>query len=193
MYQTILGRSSLCYLTVLKCQLPATTYSPPAVSITRLDALLTSPNIKEHVRYFCRCTEQAEQNAELMKQEERPHGQRRVRIHHGYEGVRIYGVKIVSVDSQFRLEPSRWRTLLALSSITSSVTSFTVTSVSTTTATSTERLPFALTLATHHTTRRSVGSLLLDVGSRDNLSRKVKPFAEVIETLGGESVVVVLP
>ena len=38
-----------------------------------------------------------------------------------------------------------------------------------------------------------MGSLLLDVGSRNDLGRKVKPFAEVIETLGGESVVVVLP
>lgn len=38
-----------------------------------------------------------------------------------------------------------------------------------------------------------MGSLLLDVGSRDNLSGEMEPFAEVIETLWGESVVVVLP
>lgn len=38
-----------------------------------------------------------------------------------------------------------------------------------------------------------MGSLLLDVGSRDNLSGEMEPFAKVIETLGGESVVVVLP
>jgi hypothetical protein len=38
-----------------------------------------------------------------------------------------------------------------------------------------------------------VGSLLLDVGSWDNLSGKVEPLAEVIETLWGEGVVVVLP
>ena len=38
-----------------------------------------------------------------------------------------------------------------------------------------------------------MGSLLLDVGSRNDLSGKVEPFTEVIETLRGESVVVVLP
>jgi hypothetical protein len=38
-----------------------------------------------------------------------------------------------------------------------------------------------------------VGSLLLDVRSRDDLGRKVKPFSEIVETLGGESVVIVLP
>lgn len=36
-------------------------------------------------------------------------------------------------------------------------------------------------------------TLLLDVGSRDNLSWEVEPFAEVVETLWGEGVVVVLP
>jgi hypothetical protein len=92
------------------------------------------------------------------------------------------------------LESSRWCTLLAFSSITSSVTTFTVTSLSATTATtSTKGLALALALATHHATGRSVRSLLLDVRSRDNLSGKVKPFTEVIETLRGESVVVVLP
>lgn len=36
-------------------------------------------------------------------------------------------------------------------------------------------------------------SLLLDVGSGNDLSGEVKPFAEVVETLGGQGVVVVLP
>jgi hypothetical protein len=36
-------------------------------------------------------------------------------------------------------------------------------------------------------------SLLLDVGGRDNLGGEVKPFAEVVETLGRQGVVVVLP
>ena len=31
------------------------------------------------------------------------------------------------------------------------------------------------------------------MGSRDNLGGDVEPFAEVVETLGGEGVVVVLP
>lgn len=38
-----------------------------------------------------------------------------------------------------------------------------------------------------------MGALLLDVGSGDNLSRDVQPLAEVVEALGGEGVVVVLP
>jgi len=38
-----------------------------------------------------------------------------------------------------------------------------------------------------------MAALLLDVGSWDNLSRQVEPFAQVVEPLGGESVVVVLP
>lgn len=36
-------------------------------------------------------------------------------------------------------------------------------------------------------------ALLLDVGRRDNLSREMEPLAEVVKTLGGEGVVVVLP
>merc|ERR1712093_528887 len=95
--------------------------------------------------------------------------------------------------AELRSELSRWCTLLALStSITSAVSSLTIfTTVTTTAATSTERL--ALTLTTHHSTGRSVRSLLLDVGSWDNLSGEVKPFAEVVEALRGEGVVVVLP
>jgi hypothetical protein len=38
-----------------------------------------------------------------------------------------------------------------------------------------------------------MAALLLDVGGRDDLSGQVQPFAQVVETLGGESVVVVLP
>ena len=36
-------------------------------------------------------------------------------------------------------------------------------------------------------------SLLLDVRRRDNLGGEVKPFAQVVEALGGQGVVVVLP
>jgi hypothetical protein len=98
------------------------------------------------------------------------------------------------MDSQLRSKLSRWCTLLALSGITSSVTSFTVTSLSTTaSSTSTERLAFALTLTTHHSTGRGVRSLLLDVSRGDNLSGKVEPFAEVVETFRCESIVVILP
>ena len=38
-----------------------------------------------------------------------------------------------------------------------------------------------------------MGTLLLDVGGGDNLGGEVEPLAEVVKTLGGESVVVVLP
>lgn len=51
----------------------------------------------------------------------------------------------------------------------------------------------ATLLTTEHATRGSVGTLLLDVGSGDNLGGKVQPLAEVVQTLGGEGVVVVLP
>jgi hypothetical protein len=81
-------------------------------------------------------------------------------------------------------------TLLALASIASSVSALTVATV---TATSTAEWPsLALTLA-EHATGRSMRSLLLDVGSRNDLSREVKPFAEVVQTLGGQGVVVPLP
>jgi hypothetical protein len=101
----------------------------------------------------------------------------------------------VKVNSQLRSELSRWCTLLALRTrLTTSVTSLAVSTVSTATAsTSTERLALTLALTTHHSTRRSMRSLLLDVRSWDNLGGQVKPFAEVVETLRSESVVVVLP
>jgi hypothetical protein len=93
-----------------------------------------------------------------------------------------------------RSEFSRWSTLLSFTtSFTTSVTSLTVAALSATTTTSTKGLALALTLTTHHSTRRSVGSLLLDVRSWDNLSWEMEPLAEVVETLRSESVVVVLP
>lgn len=36
-------------------------------------------------------------------------------------------------------------------------------------------------------------TLLLDVSGGHNLSREMEPFAEVVETLGGQRVVIVLP
>lgn len=39
--------SLLCYLTVSKCHLPASTYAAPALTITRQDALLSSPTIQD--------------------------------------------------------------------------------------------------------------------------------------------------
>lgn len=48
-------------------------------------------------------------------------------------------------------------------------------------------------LTAEHAAGRSVGALLLDVGGGDNLGGEVQPLAEVVQTLGGEGVVVVLP
>lgn len=48
-------------------------------------------------------------------------------------------------------------------------------------------------ITTHHTARRSVAALLLDVGSGNDLSGQVQPFTQVVETLRGESVIVILP
>jgi hypothetical protein len=38
-----------------------------------------------------------------------------------------------------------------------------------------------------------MGTLLLDVGGRNDLSWKMKPLAEILKTLWGQSIVVVLP
>ena len=44
------------------------------------------------------------------------------------------------------------------------------------------RTTFAL-FTTEHTARGSVRTLLLDVGGRNNLSRQVEPFTQVVKTL----------
>jgi len=80
--------------------------------------------------------------------------------------------------------------LLALTTLTASVTALTVATV--TTATATEST-LTTALIAEHAARGSVRPLLLDVGSGDNLSGEMEPLAEVVETLGGEGVVVVLP
>ena len=86
-----------------------------------------------------------------------------------------------------RSEFTRGTALLALASIPSSVTTLTVATVATTAAA--ERPSLALTLA-HHAAWRGVGSLLLDVGGRNDLGGQVEPLPEVVETLGGQGVVV---
>jgi hypothetical protein len=91
-----------------------------------------------------------------------------------------------------RSEFPRWCTFLALSGIPSSVASLAI-PVTTAATTSTERLPLTLTITAHHSTRRSVRALLLDVGSGNDLGGQVKPFPEVVQSLRGEGIVVVLP
>lgn len=91
--------------------------------------------------------------------------------------------------SQLRVEFTRSTALLALTSITSSVATLTALTVTTATA---EGSALALTLA-QHASGRNVALLLLDVGSRHDLGGQVKPLSEVVETLGGQGVVVPLP
>lgn len=98
--------------------------------------------------------------------------------------------RVMEKISQLRSKLARSTTLLALTSVSSAVTALAVTTL--TTATAAESSLAALALA-EHTAGRSVRTLLLDVSGRDDLSGEVKPFAEVVETLGGQGVVVVLP
>lgn len=102
-----------------------------------------------------------------------------IRTHRSFVGPGVF--------SQLRVELAGGTTLLALASVTSSVSTLTVTTVATT-ATATERS--AALLVTEHATGRGVRSLLLDVGGGDDLGGEVEPLAEVVETLGGEGVVV---
>lgn len=121
-------------------------------------------------------------------------GERRghVRIHHGCKSLAIIPNFGFQCNSQLGSVTARsTTTLLALTSVPAAVATLTVATVATTSAA--EGPPLALTLSAEHATGRSMRSLLLDVGGGDNLSGQVKPFAEVVETLGGQGVVVPLP
>jgi hypothetical protein len=128
-----------------------------------------------------------------FRKEEQRHGHGR--IHHGCNNCqfknRLQTACIVRGILQLRSILSRSTTaLLALTSVAPSVSALTVATVATTSTA--ERPSLALTLA-EHASGRSVRPLLLNVGSGDNLGGEVKPFAEVVETLGCEGVVVPLP
>lgn len=88
-----------------------------------------------------------------------------------------------------RVELARGATLLALTSVTSSVATLTALTV-TATATATATEGTAALLLTEHATGGSVGSLLLDVGSGNDLGGQVEPLSEVVKTLGSQGVVV---
>lgn len=93
--------------------------------------------------------------------------------------------------TELGLELSGSTALTLLAGITATV-SLTVTATLATTATTAAAT--ALTVVTaEHATWGSVGALLLDVRLGHNLGREVEPLAEVVKTLGGEGVVVVLP
>ena len=88
--------------------------------------------------------------------------------------------------TELGLELARGTALSLLAGVTAAVAVAVTTTV---TATSTT----ALTVITaEHTPGRS-RALLLDVGLGNDLGREVEPFAEVVETLRGEGVVVPLP
>lgn len=97
--------------------------------------------------------------------------------------------RIQRPDLQLRSKVARGTALLALTGIPAPVAALAVSTVATATA---AESPLAALLA-HHATRRGMGPLLLNVGGRHDLGRQVKPFPEVVETLGGQGVVVVLP
>jgi len=78
-------------------------------------------------------------------------------------------------------------TLLALTSLTAPVATLAVTAVAAATAT---EPPLALA---QHAAGWDVRPLLLDVGSRNDLSGQMKPLPEVVETSWGQGVVVILP
>lgn len=89
--------------------------------------------------------------------------------------------------TELGLEVTGGTALTLLASITSSVTVTVATTSATAAATA------LAVVATEHSTRGSVGALLLDVRLGHDLSWEVEPFTEVVETLRGEGVVVVLP
>lgn len=89
--------------------------------------------------------------------------------------------------TELGLELARSATLALLAGVTSSV-AITVTATAATATTT----PLTV-VTTEHASGRSVRALLLDVCLGHNLGREVEPFTEVVETLGGQGVVVPLP
>jgi hypothetical protein len=82
---------------------------------------------------------------------------------------------------------------LAFTSITATIVATvpaitTIAPASTTTASTTLSV-----ISANHTLGWCVGALLLDMGGGYNFGRKMEPFAEVIKTLWGQSVIVPLP
>jgi hypothetical protein len=90
--------------------------------------------------------------------------------------------------TELGLEVAGGTALALLASITSAVTVTVAAAAATTASTA----PLAVLATTEHTPGRS-RALLLDVRLGHNLSGEVEPLAEVVETLRGEGVVVVLP
>lgn len=77
-------------------------------------------------------------------------------------------------------------------SIATTVSTLTFTTIATATSTASTRAALTV-ISTNHTLRWGVRSLLLDVCGGNNLGREMEPFTEVIQTLGSETVVIVLP
>jgi hypothetical protein len=115
--------------------------------------------------------------------------------YHTNEAVRLLSrssaTSTTEATTELGLELAGGTALALLASITSAV-ALTVTATVATTAAASATATLTV-VSTQHALRGSVCALLLDVGLGHNLSGKVEPFAEVVETLGGEGVVVILP
>jgi hypothetical protein len=95
--------------------------------------------------------------------------------------------------AELGLELAGGTTLALLALVTATVTVTVAATVTTTSTTVTTAAATALAVVTtEHTPGRS-RALLLDVCLGHNLGGEVEPLAEVVETLGGEGVVVPLP
>jgi hypothetical protein len=96
--------------------------------------------------------------------------------------------------TELGLELAGGTTLGLLASVTATVTVTVAATVSTasTTASATVSATALTVVTAEHTPGRS-RALLLDVCLGNNLGGEVEPLAEVVETLGGEGVVVPLP
>jgi hypothetical protein len=93
--------------------------------------------------------------------------------------------------TELGLELAGGTALSLLAGITAAV-AVTVTTTVTATSTTASTTALAVLAAAEHAPGRS-RALLLNVGLGNDLGGKVEPFTEVVETLGGEGVVVPLP
>lgn len=173
----------------MKCQLPAPTYSCPRRFLSL-----------DQTRY---CSARPLKNDDVLLSDAKSYRRtlfkrlgHHVRHHHGCKEISCYPAHKSSWFNLQRWGESSWSSsLLTLTGIAAAVSALAVTTLASATATaSAEWLALrALSLAAHHSTWWSVGTLLLDVGSWDNLGWEMEPLAQVVETLWGEGVVVVLP
>lgn len=83
-----------------------------------------------------------------------------------------------------------WRSGVLISTFPTSVAALSITTI---TPSATTRAAVTTVVTTHHAAGRSVRALLLDVRLRDDLGGEMEPFAQVVEALRSQGVVVPLP